>query len=274
MHDVENVPAKEEWHRLRPELDALLDELEDRERDVVLLRFFGGRRFAEIGAALRISEDAARMRVERAIEKLRAILVSRGVTSTVSALGLALTANGAISAPAGLASSIAAAALSSSAAAGAATVFTFMTASKLVSGVLGTVAILAISCAVYQTREGRQSATALAAMQLERDVVRKAADARSATSNQPVSGQKSGPSDRAAISPPALPAVETPMEYVLNHPEGRAAFIEQGIEVQPGRGQVAEIAVSRSAVWSGRIQMPAWDVGLALKFYEQILGTV
>jgi RNA polymerase sigma factor (sigma-70 family) len=35
MHHVENVPTKEEWHQLRPELDAVLDELEDRERVIV-----------------------------------------------------------------------------------------------------------------------------------------------------------------------------------------------------------------------------------------------
>jgi RNA polymerase sigma factor (sigma-70 family) len=71
-----------EWERLRPMIDDALHELDDRDRDAVLLRFFEGRPFADIGAALRLSDDAARMRVERALDKLRAALARRGVTST------------------------------------------------------------------------------------------------------------------------------------------------------------------------------------------------
>jgi len=40
-----------------PQLDAVIDQLDDRDRDAVLLRFFEGRPFTEIGATLRISED-------------------------------------------------------------------------------------------------------------------------------------------------------------------------------------------------------------------------
>ena len=38
-----------------------------------MLRFFEGRNFKEVGAALGASEDAAKMRVSRALEKLRKI---------------------------------------------------------------------------------------------------------------------------------------------------------------------------------------------------------
>jgi RNA polymerase sigma factor (sigma-70 family) len=103
-----------DWDRIRPELDGALDELGDRDRDAVLLRFFENRPFAEIGAALRLTEDAARMRVDRALDKLRAVLARRGITSTAAALALALSQHAAQVKPVGLAGSVAAAALAGS----------------------------------------------------------------------------------------------------------------------------------------------------------------
>ena len=67
-----------DWTRLRPVLDDIIDNLGQQDRDAVVLRFLEGRPFAEIGRALKISEDAARMRTERALEKLRRLLIERG----------------------------------------------------------------------------------------------------------------------------------------------------------------------------------------------------
>jgi len=103
-----------EWARLKPVLDAAMDELGAADREAVLLRYFEGRAFAEVGQRLQVSENAARMRVERATEKLQARLVRRGVTSTAAALGLVLAqqAGAATTAvPAGLAGSVTSAAL-------------------------------------------------------------------------------------------------------------------------------------------------------------------
>jgi RNA polymerase sigma-70 factor (ECF subfamily) len=58
-----------DWVRLALEL------LEPDDRDVVLLREFEALSFAEIGARLRLSEDAARMRHRRAMPKLAQTLV-------------------------------------------------------------------------------------------------------------------------------------------------------------------------------------------------------
>jgi RNA polymerase sigma factor (sigma-70 family) len=59
----------------RAELRAHLARLTVRERDAVALRFGAGLRAAEVGAALGISETAARMLVYRAVSKLRAVMV-------------------------------------------------------------------------------------------------------------------------------------------------------------------------------------------------------
>ena len=124
---------------LRPLLDDGLLELPADDRDAVVLRFFAQRSFAEIGTALRITEEAARKRVDRALEKLQSALSLRGITSTSAALGTALTAAGITTAPATLVSQIAGIALAESALLPAAAV-----TSSLTSALLPTTAMAAV----------------------------------------------------------------------------------------------------------------------------------
>ena len=93
--------------QLRPLLDEAVGALHDRERNAVLLRFFEDKSYREVGGILGISENGAQMRVERALEKLRAQFSRRGVTTTAALLSSALGAHGAvIPAPASLATSV------------------------------------------------------------------------------------------------------------------------------------------------------------------------
>ncbi len=97
----ESTPPTD-WDRVRPALDDLVLDLRNDDREAIVQRFFQQRTYAEIGAALRLSEEAARKRVDRSLEKLRALLVRRGITSTTAALGLALAASGSGAVPTGL----------------------------------------------------------------------------------------------------------------------------------------------------------------------------
>lgn len=121
-----------DWERLRPVLDEAIDELGEQDREAVVLRFFEGRSFAEIGARLHLTENTARMRVERALEKLHARLGRRGIGSTAVALGVALAGNAAMAAPAGLAGAVTTSAMASGASVGI--VATFMSMTKLQMG--------------------------------------------------------------------------------------------------------------------------------------------
>lgn len=98
-------------NRLRLTLDEVVVALRDDEREAIALRFFEQRSFAEIGATLRLSEEAARKRLDRALEKLRLALARRGLTSTSLALAATLGELGASTAPAALATQIAGGAL-------------------------------------------------------------------------------------------------------------------------------------------------------------------
>jgi len=124
---------------LRPLLDDALIELKSEDREAVVLRFFAQRSFAEIGAALRITEEAARKRVNRALEKLQEALCRRGITSTATALGGALSAAGITAAPATLVSQVAAVALAESMAIPTATLTTAFTSSLLPAAAIAAV---------------------------------------------------------------------------------------------------------------------------------------
>jgi RNA polymerase sigma factor (sigma-70 family) len=82
-----------DWNRLQPVLDEAMCDLPDDDREAVLLRYFEKRPLAEVGARLGLSENTARMRVDRALDKLHAALGKRGITSTAAALGTVLGAN-------------------------------------------------------------------------------------------------------------------------------------------------------------------------------------
>ncbi|HZP59694.1 MAG TPA: sigma-70 family RNA polymerase sigma factor [Opitutaceae bacterium] len=105
MHEFD-PPSSVSTDRLEPFLDEVMDLLNEQDRDAVLLHFFEGRTFAEVGAILSLSADATRMRVSRALERLRTKLARRGIVSSASALAAMLSAQSALAVPASLALSV------------------------------------------------------------------------------------------------------------------------------------------------------------------------
>ncbi len=95
------------WADIEPLLNSSLAALPARDREGVLLRFFQGRTFAEMGAVLGLSEEAARKRVGRALEKLRRSFDREGVTLPSTVLPALLTAHATPPVPLRLAASAA-----------------------------------------------------------------------------------------------------------------------------------------------------------------------
>jgi len=106
MHELLREPGpNHDWESLRPLLDAAMQELGEPDREIILLRYFRNQAYPEIGEATGLSENAARMRAERALDKLRVTLSRQGVISA-AALSTALSVNAVTAAPAGLAATI------------------------------------------------------------------------------------------------------------------------------------------------------------------------
>jgi RNA polymerase sigma factor (sigma-70 family) len=118
------------WEEVRPVLDDAIDRLDERDRRAILLRYFANRPFGDVAVQLELSENAARMRVERALDKLHALLSKKGITSSSAALAVALSANAVAAAPAGVAISSTSAAMAVAGGAGLAWI-SLMSSAKL-----------------------------------------------------------------------------------------------------------------------------------------------
>ena len=106
MRETPNESTPEpDWQQIGPMLDDVMHELKTADREAIVLRYFENRPFAEVGAKLGLNENAARMRVERALDKLRALLGKRGI-STTAALASVISANAVQLAPASLAATL------------------------------------------------------------------------------------------------------------------------------------------------------------------------
>lgn len=132
MHETHaNSTPELDWERLQPVIDGAMHELPEADREVILQRYFERKPFLQIGARLGLTENAARMRAERALDKLRGILATRGVSSTTVALAAVLMAQAVLAAPTALAGAVVAPSLAAAAAKTAVAGGGLITAAKL-----------------------------------------------------------------------------------------------------------------------------------------------
>jgi RNA polymerase sigma factor (sigma-70 family) len=88
---------------LLPLLDEALSKLSEADRAAVAIRFFEGKSFEQVGAALGTTEEAARKRVVRAVDKMRRFFLQQGIKTGVGGLTVILAAQQATKAPAAIA---------------------------------------------------------------------------------------------------------------------------------------------------------------------------
>jgi uncharacterized protein (TIGR03435 family) len=143
MQSTLNETANETWLQIAPILDDAISRLGAKDRDAIVLRFFENKSLGEVGTALGAGEDAAKMRVNRALEKLRKFFTKRGVTLTTTIIAGAVSANSVQAAPVGLAKTISAVAITKGAAAGGSTLALVKGALKIMAWTKAKTAIVA-----------------------------------------------------------------------------------------------------------------------------------
>ncbi|MDB6039708.1 MAG: polymerase, sigma-24 subunit, subfamily [Verrucomicrobiales bacterium] len=77
--DMNDADQESLWSRVEPFLDSAIESLNETERKTILLRFFERKPTGDIASILGVNESAARMRLSRAVEKLRVTLNRTGV---------------------------------------------------------------------------------------------------------------------------------------------------------------------------------------------------
>jgi RNA polymerase sigma factor (sigma-70 family) len=216
---------------IAPVLDEAINLLGAEDRAAILLRFFERRDFRAVGAALGSNEDAARMRVNRALDKLRSLLHRRGVTLSAAALTAALTGEVVSAAPAGLAATVAGTALAASAAGGgiSATLLKIMTLTKLKAGLGGAIVITGVATSLViqsQARARQRDQDALLRQQSEQLAQLTAENARLSNLATPAPGASS------AGNLDELTKLRTEAESLRQQSAGLAALREQHRRLQ------------------------------------------
>ncbi|HMD53463.1 MAG TPA: DUF6263 family protein, partial [Phycisphaerae bacterium] len=162
MQSILNQPEPDAWIQIAPLLGGAMEQLGQKDHDAVVLRFFEGKSFQEIGTAFGASENAAKKRVAYALEKLRKYFSKRGIILPVAAITAAISANSVQAAPAVLAKTATAVAIAKGATAAGSTLTLIKGALKVMAWskakmaiVTGAAVLLAVGggTAIYETRQ-------------------------------------------------------------------------------------------------------------------------
>lgn len=273
----ENSDQDETWEQLAPHVDEAMGQISERNRLALLLRFFQGKPFPEVGAALGITEDAARMRVNRALEELRLLLNRNKVACSSATLGALLWDNATV--PVSAANSIRAAALHAAQAAGVpsllSTLLALMAKAKLqTAAVAGLARLTTLTVGLYLYNESTnperrpvsnpelvsaavpEPAPFGLPRQARRDALRRSAGAAATQADEP----------------PTLTAREfyergLKQEREKRYDDARADFTK-AIELDPG---FAAACFSRAGIYFGREEMEKRDYAKAAADYTRQL---
>jgi RNA polymerase sigma factor (sigma-70 family) len=196
----EETPSASAWEQLGPLVDEALQRLSRVEQNAVILRFFEGKSLEETGAVLGTTEAAARMRVNRAVEKIRRHFARGGVTIASGALVAAMTTHACRAAPAGFTAGLAQTSLANAAGAGGVAhafwrIFSTTTQSKVALTACIVAAAAAIPLALQRREIGQLEAA------------RTPAVARANTS---------APAMRAGAAPATLSQYEAELKRILS----------------------------------------------------------
>ena len=133
MQPEVNETDSDPWLQIAPLLEPAMAALSEQDRNLIVLRFFEDKSSREIAGVLGVQESAAKKRVTRAVERLRAVFARRGVVLTAATIAGAVSAHSVQAAPAGLETSIAAVAAAKGAATGGSTLALVKTTLKLMA---------------------------------------------------------------------------------------------------------------------------------------------
>jgi RNA polymerase sigma factor (sigma-70 family) len=142
-----------DFSRLAPLLDESINQLDEEDRTAILLRFFEQKDYQAVGRHLNSNEDAARMRVNRAVNKLRDFLAQRGIRTTAAALSTVIATNAVQAAPAGMLGAIATAAVTGTTTTGLITATKTIATTTMQKIAVTAALTVTISAGVYQAKQ-------------------------------------------------------------------------------------------------------------------------
>jgi hypothetical protein len=139
---------------LAPVLDDSVGDLKAAERDAIFLRYFQRKSYHEISLALGTTEEAARKRVERAVDKMREFFKKRGFTVSGAGLAGSIESQFAQSAPQALTAAVLQTVMSAPACTLTQATLNMITTVQLKTAIIGGVATALAIAALVQDRVG------------------------------------------------------------------------------------------------------------------------
>jgi RNA polymerase sigma factor (sigma-70 family) len=252
-------------------LDDALFELPSADREAILARYFSGVSFAEIGTTLRLSENAARMRVERALAKLRHQLERRGVTSTAVVLAEALPAWASVNVPSGLLAGVTEASLLGVVGGtGVAAIIGLMSTTKVAIGVA---LVAAIGGALYEFHRSTELDTSLAESRKEnaasrqqlQAIQREIADLKHFAASERAKPPPVAPP--TTVAPPVAAAQDAPRSGVT--PKAPKGWFKNG-----SANEFYETGVDENIAWGGMPSAYARSTGAADGKFGGMMQTI
>jgi RNA polymerase sigma factor (sigma-70 family) len=146
MESLLNEPTPSLWQQIAPLLDDAMGHLSEKDRNVVVLRYFQNQSAAEIGVALGIDSATAQKRITRAVGRLRKFFAKRSVTHSVELITGTISTNSVQVAPVALAKSVTAMAMAKGAAASGSTLTLVKGVLKIMAWTKAKVAVVTGAC--------------------------------------------------------------------------------------------------------------------------------
>jgi RNA polymerase sigma factor (sigma-70 family) len=166
-HSDVSPETHEAWQQIEGDLDDALSQLGRKDHDALVLRFFQGQSFREVSSALGTSEAGAKMRVTRALEKLRDYFGRKGIPLSAVVLAGAISTHSVQAAPIGLAAATTSVALNATNLSTSTLLIIkktlhYMTWTKLkVTGIISAVALLTVGTATVVSEKATPAAAVL-----------------------------------------------------------------------------------------------------------------
>jgi RNA polymerase sigma factor (sigma-70 family) len=139
--NVSSEPEAEFPEEALSHVDAALDDLNEPDRNAIILRFSRQMSLRDVAEAIGTSEEAAKKRVSRALDRLRQLLTRRGITVSVTAIAAGLSELPLTAAPVALPSAVSALAVQTPAVSGGAGLAMLLGSAKVKFAIVATVVV-------------------------------------------------------------------------------------------------------------------------------------
>ena len=204
------------WEDALPLLDDALDSLPMADRDVILQRFYDGKKFQEIADTNGQTEAACKMRLTRALEKLSRLITTRGAALSATGVAALLTTEFARSATVPSVVSLASNALAASSSVSTTTLLTntLLTMSSTKTTTLTAAAVIALAAIPFsqQLAEGRRMEAEVVALIPAAEEKTPALTSSSRSSSRMSGGTGSARTPSSLLA--SLSAAKTPREIL------------------------------------------------------------